>query len=48
VTSLDLSYQGERMIEGEDGWVAASSYATGQEGSTGTITGMNTLHDMMR
>lgn len=37
VTSLELNYQTERPVEGEDEWIAASSYA--KSGVTNDVNG---------
>ncbi|RLN61191.1 hypothetical protein BBP00_00005552 [Phytophthora kernoviae] len=39
VTSLEQSYQTEEAVDGEDGWVAAKSYAT--EGGANTVTDLS-------
>ncbi|EEY60241.1 autophagocytosis associated protein, putative [Phytophthora infestans T30-4] len=40
VTSLEQSYQTEEAVEGEEGWVAASSYAT-EGGSSNAVTDLS-------
>ncbi|KAF1774177.1 Autophagy-related protein 3, C-terminal [Phytophthora cactorum] len=40
VTSLEQSYQAEEAVEGEDEWVAASSYAT-EGGSSNAVTDLS-------
>ncbi|TYZ67764.1 hypothetical protein PybrP1_009863 [[Pythium] brassicae (nom. inval.)] len=37
VTSLELNYQTERPVEGEDEWIAASSYASVGGGASGVL-----------
>jgi ubiquitin-like-conjugating enzyme ATG3 len=39
VTSLELNYQTERPVEGEDEWIAASSYTISGTGASG-VTGL--------